>query len=450
MSRERDSAIARYNEGIKVFFVITPKETMDDVKHTNEFIRVKLPSLQVIEQKIKELPLPLPEDIVKRGEELAKRREKDTLALELWPLHVDVNKLPEDSKSHWFTYAATRFMYEILISTYLPQVARPDIIDFKVSIDTKRLTTILKPEGDTQPETFVEYIRSWFNHLIQNDDKIINITPGNSEGKIVRRVLCFGFRTIFYIPEHRGDNEVCESGHQILIILEKHPRDPNKVYLFIVDNLHKILNYRYRINDMIVSTCTKLLRDMIPQITLERCIEIPNVLPSSEDLGSCMSLSFRAMIYCSFLRHPYEKIMNLDNVDNENERIFKLMYLQLERMRLSILNNPLLWKSTHEYSLYYLHSEVPTNVHDIHNINTPHLWLIPFVVIKKAIDMQRADNMIKLLRSNGDLGKLKKYVFNLSMDIDIDTDTIHTVRRTDPSLLGQPCKIMSEFPRLYI
>ena len=234
-------------------------------------------------------------------------------------------------------------------------------------------------------------------------------------------------------------------------MLEKIPSDPTKINFYLVDNLSPDYYKCTPTHTWIRMALEKQLAEHLPQITINEAKLFRNNLPGSKEMGVCGSISFRAMIYCSFLYNPFSKIINRDsNTQQVNMRIFKLMYLQMARIRYSILRNELLWDPSNDFNLYYINKDLHiTNTYQFHAIDTSHLWIMSSKFLEECKKRGKMGGFLRELKVKNYMDRsINKWVINLSLDADISIDPRMAMRHIRPSEeRHNTCAVQAYFPQ---
>lgn len=350
----------------------------------------------------------------------------------------------DESYEHkWFLSSNVRFLYEILLSTYLPIIQRANI-DFKVAIDDGLHDEIDygNKDEDGIPEAWNNYTKNWVEYL--HDDNFMSLSD-----KIARRCWVVSYTTDFRkINENdRLTRDIETIGHQSLIVLKKRRRSL-EANIFIVDNLPEAL-YKHTVHHWIGTSLKKKLNQK--GLHIKYVYPVVNAMPVHYDLGTCMSCSFRAMILFAMLRNPfpYLKIrINDERSFDQHTRFLKLTYVLLERLRFSLLTNQHLFPSeakTQPYAAMFMpHGRKPI-AFNLHDINTPYLFMIRHDILRLCHDM-RGDNFFDKQFTSLNPALLKQMrAETVHINRDLRADISDSIRLNGPDDSG-PCIVSAEFP----
>lgn len=373
---------------------IKDDELKDDIQMWKLNMRMLMPSMSELDENIQGLPAYIPSEHLTK-EQLHSLSKHNPYSMNIGFLNIP----PEDSGPgvQWFSQRFSRFLYEIIVGEYLALVERKQLIDFKVAIDnTLDPSQVLEPDvpemaSDSPPPCshLDNYVGNWVKHISQDDDIFCN--PENTPTPIVRRAWILGFNTAVLSATPPFDREVSSQvmGHQILIVAEKRRENPSQVTLYVIDNVPSIM-YKHFIHLWIDNALRHYFSTLMPQLNVVDINGIVNALPTSVTIGTCMSVSFRALMLFSFMHDPLPFIIWGTNSEQEGVRFMKLLYLQMCRMRYSLLTNTFLWEEGREKYIKITAAkgsplrDPPHRItHNLHNIRGLCVWMYDAVLTKE-------------------------------------------------------------------
>ena len=340
--------------------------------------------------------------------------------------------------NRWIAMKSTRCLYEVMVATYLPLVARADLVDFKVAIDDGiHRSESLRPGSDGQcPASLDGYVGNWVNHLARDDDVFCDVA--GTPAPIVRRAWIIAFNA-----EFRRGGATVDSGHQILVVAEKLREQPANVVIHIVDNIPSE-NYREFVDFWFEESLRAHFTRALPGLSVVKVQTLLNGMPTCGTLGTCMSASFRAVMLFSFLHDPVSRIRLSGE---EGPRFLKLMYLQLLRMR-----HCLLGMRREENAKDILLSFVPPHhpvLHSLHNIEGVSLWLVSRALTQEGDVKQKGadgnEEVIPLreyIRRLGDMVEMGGHLTRLHFNRDLTAPISAVFQRHKNST---PCVVSARF-----
>ena len=343
---EKIRRFSQYHHGL----TFTEADLAYDAELWNRNMRKIMPSNDAMDACIERLPpYKLSDHLTQEQiQSLTARGETSMRALSF---------LGETSRTSWFTLNTARFLYEILIAEYLPLVGCKERIDLKVAMDDG-----LEAVGDLD-----KYVGNWVKYISLEDTVFSNVAYA-SRTPIVRRAWIMTYTA-------EVENEV--SGHQILVVAERRRVRPSEVFIFVVDNVPSMMYNDFTPLGIEISLRKHFALHM-PGLEVVEVDNILNSLPTDGEMGSCVSVSFRALMLFSFLSDPFTYLITGSNTHAEGDRFLKLMYLHLCRMRHSLLTNRTIWHSPEQKTLTatYLKSNYPGTVpQNLHNISKVGVWI---------------------------------------------------------------------------
>lgn len=281
----------------------------------------------------------------------------------------------------WFSHISADFLYEVLIASYLPLVANKDLVDFDVAIDKGIYTkkSVWEPTSGEGPPCPIlhDFVGKWVRQYLAGGGFTTATAP------IVRRAWLMRFHSPM------AEMESLSAGHQILIVAQRERDAANTIIFYTVDNMESI-RYKYPIHWWLENALRHHVAEQMPGFQVKEVNGIRNCMPIHPTIGSCMSVSFRAMMLFSFLHDPLSLIYDAAQANaesdrgKEGDRFMVLIYLQLLRMRHFFLNEGKLWQQRGCRVVYLTKDPLSMENDFLHSINTPQIWFISTAINEYA------------------------------------------------------------------
>lgn len=371
----------------------------------------------------------------------------------------------------WFQTLTCRCFYEIILASYLPHLTRNGRIDFKVVLDDgiPGVVTPVSTETDQQQQLFQcpaaldAYIHGWVESYLLQDNVFCASNQEGPTGKamVVRRAWALSFKTDFvnqtFNPnaplDEVGNAPIQVIGHQMLVVAEKRRNeDPRHVKVLIVDNVPPD-GYQYPFHAWISASIRQNFKRLLPQLTITKMSVAMNKLPMSNHMGTCMSCSFRAILIFSFLQNPFPYLFKKRKDNMEAIRFMKLLYVQLQRMRLYFLyNNTASNESGEEIRMepVYVPMRITraTDTMILREVSTPYLWMVntPKLLESAAHHGAASLSIEAWLRQCAEVDR-EDLIYSYRLYFHRDLSAPNAFQRVD---LSTPCIVQARFPASFL
>ncbi len=158
-------------------------------------------------------------------------------------------------------------------------------------------------------------------------------------------------------------------------------------------------------------------------------------------MGTCMSVSFRAMILFSLLQNPFHRLKNGPETQVEATRILRFGYYQMERMRLFFLQGMFGFRRIEP--LFFPRPPQPSQL--LRSLNTPYFWGVYFADLQQHLGVPvtpaLTEEFIQRIGPDGDdypFAKRYYFVTNLKYKTVLST--------ADHSHEPSTCRVSQFFP----
>ena len=329
-----------------------------------------LPSVEAMESETRSIIQKIPT----RSREQLGRQASSSLGEDLG-YTLDIRSLYLEDAMRFQT-KSMRYFYEIMLSAYLSELRQSDVIDFDIHINSEPMISLDIPEtmDAMASEALARLLSEWVRIL--RTGYFFTHWPVHSRSAIMRRGLLLSFSARFA-------GHIQEIGHQFLVVLERRVDTPATIDFFVVDNL-KEDEYLFPFLTFIHLELTRLIHGDFPGMDIRFRRTSLNRLPTDELMGTCMSVSFRAMVLFSLLQNPFHRLKNGKETRAEATHILRFGYYQMERMRLFFLQGtfgpgriePLFFPS------------LPSPSSHLRRLNTPYFWGVFFRDLRDHLGVQ--------------------------------------------------------------